>query len=138
MSTQLEVLRYGVPDGQGDVFSPCCFGSIEGTYVTLSLDFDPRKILGRGILHEHDNSLWVEIEEEVLAKLNFSPAAAIGGVIKRRILPNQIKLATLTEIALVKPEHKTPMLLKQEACLHERTNEDGICRACGADCRGIY
>jgi hypothetical protein len=23
-------------------------------------------------------------------------------------------------------------------CRHERLNEDGICRACGADCRGIH
>ena len=23
-------------------------------------------------------------------------------------------------------------------CRHERLNEDGICRRCGADCRGIY
>lgn len=27
---------------------------------------------------------------------------------------------------------------KPSCCEHERLNEDGICRRCGADCRGIY
>jgi hypothetical protein len=27
--------------------------------------------------------------------------------------------------------------LNQQTCRHERLNEDGYCRSCGADCRGI-
>lgn len=32
---------------------------------------------------------------------------------------------------------RIPGLLKEFRCKHDRLNEDGICRACGADRRGI-
>jgi hypothetical protein len=35
------------------------------------------------------------------------------------------------------PYESNTVTLKAEKCPHERLNEDGICRRCGADCRGI-
>lgn len=37
---------------------------------------------------------------------------------------------------LAKSEGKSQQ--SEGSCHHERLNEDGICRRCGADCRGIY
>jgi hypothetical protein len=39
--------------------------------------------------------------------------------------------------ALMLAAYKRELRRQQPTCPHDRLNEDGICRACGADCRGI-
>lgn|SRR6185503_4740493 len=55
---------------------------------------------------------------------------------------NKMVKAYETEMAAMHALDRALLALKLEhewrrACRHERLNEEGVCRACGADCRGI-
>jgi hypothetical protein len=60
-----ELVRYNVPNEDGEIIAPGALGQVEGKRVPVTIGFDPRQIIAMATLHETESGIEAEFGPEL-------------------------------------------------------------------------